>query len=112
MKAAVVAAVDLGAESGRVASVAFDGKAMALDVAHRFTNAPRPVAGILRWDFQRLSAEVLRGLMLVGAANQEVRSVGADAWGLDYGLLDGGGTLIGTPVAIGTSETWCSLPKR
>ena len=97
MKTTVVAAVDLGAESGRVASVAFDGNALTLDVAHRFTNAPRSVAGILRWDFQRLSAEVLRGLMLVGAANQTVRSVGVDAWGLDYGLLDAGGALIQDP---------------
>lgn len=97
MTNAVVAAIDLGAESGRVAAVAFNGESFTLDVAHRFANAPRIVDGVLRWDFGNLSTEVLRGLALVGASNTEVRSVGADTWGLDYGLFDEAGALLQDP---------------
>ena len=40
-----VAAVDLGAESGRVAAVTFNGTRLRLDVTHRFTHTPHPVDG-------------------------------------------------------------------
>ena len=43
-----VAAVDLGAESGRGASVRFDRERLHLDVVNRFPHQPRPVDGVLR----------------------------------------------------------------
>jgi hypothetical protein len=49
-----VGAIDLGAESGRVASVAFDGERLELEIVHRFTHTPRDVAGVLRWDMATL----------------------------------------------------------
>ncbi len=56
-----VAAVDLGAESGRVASVAFDGERLDLQVAHRFTHQPHEVDGIVRWDLDSLWGGVREG---------------------------------------------------
>jgi rhamnulokinase len=97
MKKSVVAAIDLGAESGRVAAVSFDGEKLSLEVAHRFANAPRSVDGVLRWDYRGLSKEILHGLALVGACHAEVGSVGADTWGLDYGLFNDQGTIIDDP---------------
>ncbi len=97
MKKSVVAAIDLGAESGRVASVEFDGEKFAMEVHHRFPNAPRTVDGILRWDYQALSSEILEGLGRVGRAYSEVGSVGADTWGLDFGLFDADGTIVDDP---------------
>jgi rhamnulokinase len=92
-----VAAVDLGAESGRVAVVAFDGERLHLDVAHRFAHAPLTQDGILRWDLDHVWGQVLEGLGFVDAGTEQVRSVGVDSWGVDYGLLDREGRLVDTP---------------
>lgn len=92
-----VGAIDLGAESGRVATVAFDGSRLALDVVHRFEHAPRPVDGILRWDMAGLWSGVRHGLDRLASGDAPIASVGADAWGVDYGLLDASGTLIDDP---------------
>jgi rhamnulokinase len=92
-----VAAVDLGAESGRVATVAFDGERLGLDVAHRFTHVPAVREGILRWDLDGIWREVQAGLRAVDAGSEPVASVGVDAWGVDYGLVDVAGDLVDTP---------------
>ena len=92
-----VAAVDLGAESGRVAAVTFDGTRLRLDVTHRFTHTPHPVDGILRWDLDALWAGIRHGLATLAAGDVPIASVGADAWGVDYGLLDATGGLVDDP---------------
>lgn len=92
-----VAAIDLGAESGRVAKVSFDGERLSLDVAHRFTHAPHQVDGILRWDFERLRTGVLTGLETLADGSDPISSVGTDTWGVDYGLLDPSGALLDEP---------------
>ncbi|MDQ2755089.1 MAG: rhamnulokinase, partial [Actinomycetota bacterium] len=95
--ATTVAAVDLGAESGRVATVAYDGTRLTLDVVHRFTHQPREVGGIVRWDLEQLWGGVRHGLERLSAGDTDIASVGADAWGVDYGLLDADGTLVDDP---------------
>ena len=86
-----VAAVDLGAESGRVATIAFDGERLDLDVAHRFSHVPAQREGLLRWDLRRIWREVHHGLGLLAAGDRPISSVGVDSWGVDYGLLDDDG---------------------
>ncbi|GAA1904322.1 rhamnulokinase [Lapillicoccus jejuensis] len=92
-----VAAVDLGAESGRVASVAFDGERLDLQVAHRFTHQPHEVDGIVRWDLDGLWGGIRQGLARLAGGEHDVASVGVDAWGVDYGLLDADGELVDQP---------------
>ncbi len=92
-----VAAIDLGAESGRVATVSYDGTRMCMDVVHRFTHSPVEIDGILRWDLPTLWAEVLHGLEVLDRGTIPITSVGVDAWGVDYGLVDSGGELVDTP---------------
>lgn len=92
-----VAAVDLGAESGRVAKVSFDGERMRLEVAHRFSHSAHTVDGILRWGFEDLRTGVLTGLAVLAAGDDAISSVGADTWGVDYGLLDALGELVDEP---------------
>lgn len=92
-----VAAIDLGAESGRVASVGFDGTRLHLDVVHRFAHAPHEVGGILRWDLAHLWAEIQTGLAVLDRGSTPIISVGVDAWGVDYGLLASGGGLVDEP---------------
>ncbi|GAA4458886.1 rhamnulokinase [Phytohabitans houttuyneae] len=101
----VVAAVDLGAASGRVmvASVSPDG--VELDEAHRFDNGPVRLLDTLHWDALRIYTEVLTGLRAAVAAHPELASVGIDSWAVDYGLLDRDGALLGNPVHYRDART-------
>ena len=49
-----VLAIDLGAESGRVMAVQFDGRNLNLEELHRFPNIPVKVRGNMNWDILRL----------------------------------------------------------
>ena len=91
-----VAAVDLGAESGRVAAVGYDGARLRLDVVHRFPHTTRIEDGILRWDLPTLWSGVEDGLERLDAGDRRIDAVGVDAWGVDYGLLGDHG-LVDTP---------------
>ena len=88
------AAADLGAQSGRVAVGAFDGARLRVDEVHRFENVPVRSGDTLRWDFERLYGDVLDGLRAAG----RVDSVAVDSWGVDFGLVDADGRLLGNPV--------------
>jgi len=94
---ATFAAVDLGAQSGRVALGRFDGDTLSIDVVHRFANVPVRVRGTLHWDVLRLYADVLDGLR-AASRDASVDSVGVDSWGVDFALLDRAGRLVQNPV--------------
>src|ERR1700722_11939151 len=100
--AVAVAAVDLGAASGRVIVGKLragrgDQGQLTLHPVHRFRNVPVTDGGTLQWDILALYQGLLAGL---AAASRDYRlaSVGIDSWGVDYGLLDAAGALIGRPV--------------
>lgn len=77
---------------------------------HRFSTAPVRVNGTLHTDALHLHAEVLAGLRQAGQ-QFELASVGIDAWGVDYGLLDSSGALAGNPVHYRDSRTDGVLPR-
>ncbi len=92
------AAVDLGASSGRVVVGRVGPGSLSLVECFRFANVPVEVQGTLHWDILALYDGMLDGL---GAAVREAPalvSVGIDSWGVDYGLLDSAGRLLGNPV--------------
>jgi rhamnulokinase len=104
MSARTVAAVDLGAESGRVTAVSFDGSRLHLRVVHRFANTPSVRDGLLRWDIDDLWTQIRSGLGTLAAGDEPVESVGVDTWGVDYGLLDARGALLDDPVSYRDSR--------
>lgn len=89
-----VAAVDLGAASGRVIVGEVGADTVVLRECHRFVNRPVRVAGTLHWDILNLYQEMLDGLAKAGP----VDGIGIDSWAVDYGLLDADGALLGNPV--------------
>ena len=93
----VMAALDLGAQSGRVAVGRFDGERLEVAEAHRFPNEPVEAAGRLRWDIDRLRRDALDGLR-AAARDTELDSVAVDSWAVDFGLLDSAGELVESPV--------------
>src|SRR5512138_125195 len=92
-------AIDLGAESGRGMLGTFDGDRLKLDEVHRFSNQPVRLLDTLYWDFPRLFHEIKTSLAKAGVkAGGRIDAVGVDSWGVDYGLLDARGHLLGNPV--------------
>ncbi|MFC3999016.1 rhamnulokinase family protein [Nocardiopsis sediminis] len=92
---ATVAAVDLGASSGRVVVGRVGSGTLELTEVHRFPNRPLRLPSGLHWDVTGLYRGVLDGLR--AAAAHAPGSVGIDAWAVDYGLLDRSGALLGLP---------------
>jgi rhamnulokinase len=115
---AVMAAVDLGAQSGRVAVGRFDGERLSVSEAHRFANEPVQSAGRLRWDVEGLRRDVFDGLR-AAARDTTIDSVAVDAWAVDFGLLDAAGRLIEDPVhyrdplrAAAVPDVYARVPER
>jgi rhamnulokinase len=92
-----VAAIDLGASSGRVVIGHGTQRGFALREVSRFANRPRPVGGVLRWDARALFAGILDGLRAASEQAGPLDAVAVDGWAVDYGLLDGDGGLIVDP---------------
>jgi rhamnulokinase len=101
---AVVAAVDLGASGGRVIAGRVSGSGVELHEVGRFPNEPVLTGGTLHWDILGLYRSVCSGLS-AAAATFPLASAGIDTWGVDYGLLDATGALIGNPVHYRDSRT-------
>ncbi|MEE2522207.1 rhamnulokinase family protein [Pseudarthrobacter sp. J75] len=106
----VFAAVDIGASSGRVIlgrvkghkkDTDDGGPAVDLQVVHRFPNGVVELDGGLRWDFDSLFAEVLKGLATAAEtaaeAGESIASIGIDTWAVDYGLVNKAGELVAQP---------------
>src|ERR671919_788304 len=90
------AAIDLGAESGRVVLGRLHGERASLEVVHRFPNGPVRLPDGLRWNLLALFREALEGLRRV-AGETRLSGVGVDAWGVDYALLDERCRILGLP---------------
>jgi rhamnulokinase len=87
-------AVDLGASNGRVVV----GDLESFEVMNRFVTRNEDLHGEVFWDIPYIYSEIKKGMK--AAFNQfgdQIVSIGIDAWGVDYGLLDGSGSLISMP---------------
>lgn len=91
-------AIDLGAESGRaILGTLRDGK-LTLDEIHRFPNIPVRLPDGLHWNILQLWAEIKNAIaMAARKCGKESFSIGIDTWGVDFGLLDRCGALVGNP---------------
>ncbi len=108
-------AVDLGAGSGRVFLVGLAPGEVLLDEVRRFHYPPEFRDGHLRWDFRLIMAEIGTGLRSAGerarSLGRNIRSLGIDSWGVDYGLIDGTGRLVEDPVCYRDDRTRDLLPQ-
>lgn len=92
-----VAAVDLGATSGRVMLGRVTDAGVALEQVARFAHEPVRLPDGLHWDLLHLYASALDGLR-AAAASAPLDGIGIDSWAVDYGLLRGD-ALVGLPYA-------------
>ena len=89
---------DYGASNGRAAVASFDGSRFEMEVTHRFENRPVFAGGTLYWDILQLFSELKIGIQSSSKKYSDIISMGVDAWGSDFGLLDNKGKLISNPV--------------
>jgi rhamnulokinase len=93
-----VAAVDVGASSGRVMVGRVTPDEVTLEEVNRFRNGPVRVGATLHWDILSIYRGMIDGLREAGRSAGELNGIGIDTWAVDYGLLDSSGALLGNPV--------------
>ena len=89
---------DFGASSGRAMLGVFDGERIEIEEIHRFSNDPVMLCGRCVWDVPRLVYEMKQALLKLSRTGLRVDAIGIDTWGVDFGMLDKNGHLLGLPV--------------
>jgi rhamnulokinase len=93
---ATVAAVDLGATSGRVILGHVSHNELSIRPVARFPNLPVRTIDGLHWNILELYRNVLAGLGHAVHEEPALSSVAVDSWAVDYALMRGG-RMLGTP---------------
>ncbi|MFC0672690.1 rhamnulokinase [Brachybacterium hainanense] len=108
-----VAAIDLGATSGRVMlGIVHPGAPARLELheARRFPNVLGEREGHLSWDVDALWEHIRAGLVAAGELARQmdlegISSIGIDSWAVDYALVGPDGTRIGEVIAYRDART-------
>lgn len=102
-----IAAIDLGASSGRVmlASYHTGTRRIALKEIHRFTNQLTRAEGHDIWDVEYLEQQMLTGLIQIDQSGIQLDSIGIDTWGVDFVLLNKENERVGLPIAYRDRRT-------
>lgn len=98
-------AADFGGGSGRVIAGYIENGKLQLDEIHRFTNRQIRLGDRLHWDFLSLFEEMKIGFRKAVQKGYRVSGIGIDTWGVDFGLIDKRGNLLGNPVCYRDSRT-------
>jgi len=99
-----VAAVDLGATSGRVILGYVGQNELRLTDVARFANAPVRTLDGLHWSVLELYRDVVEGLAAAVRQEPQLLSIGIDSWAVDYALMREG-RMLGTPYAYRDERT-------
>ena len=57
------------------------------------------VKGSFYWDILGLYSKIKDGLKIYARSKRTLSGIGIDTWGVDFGLIDGQGRLVGNPRA-------------
>src|SRR5215207_1515458 len=112
-------ALDLGAESGRAVLGTLDGGKLALEERHRFANPTGRMRGHLCWNLMAQWEEIKTGIRKAAAGDSRdaqskrptLHGIGIDTWGVDFGLIDDDGDVLGNPVHYRDARTDGMLEK-
>lgn len=98
-------AIDMGASNIRVILGEVTGDSLVHTEICRFTNQVINQEGHERWDMELIFRELLPGITRAAGEAGYIASLGVDSWGVDFVLLDAGGSLLENPVAYRDSRT-------
>jgi len=91
-------AFDFGASNGRGILGRFDGKRLSIQELNRFPNGYVRVGGEYYWDILHLYTSMKDGFAIYAKQYDGVLSgIGIDTWGVDFGLIDTQGRILGNP---------------
>jgi rhamnulokinase len=91
-------AFDFGAESGRAIVGILDGERISVEEINRFKNNHIKVFHNYYWNTFELFEELKKGLKIaVQKGHGDIKSIGIDTWGVDFGILDNEGKLLELP---------------
>jgi len=106
----------MGAGSIRVMLGSLGEEGISLKEMHRIDNEIQVEEGRDTWDMEKIVREIRLGISKAIETSEDApESIGVDAWGVDYVLLDSHGELVETPVAYrdrrteGMREKWRSM---
>ncbi len=99
-----VLSFDFGASSGRAMMATLENGKIEMQEIHRFSNDPVVVNGRMYWDVLRLFFEIKAGITKA-VNNGGFDAIGIDTWGVDFGMLDKNGRLLGNPVHYRDTRT-------
>ncbi|MBQ7822530.1 MAG: rhamnulokinase [Clostridia bacterium] len=112
MKNIKMLAVDLGASSGRTIVGSFNGEKLTLEENHRFPNEPVMLNGNFTWDTVRIFHEIKQALNKCATSDdRDIKTIGIDTWGVDYGLIDKNGRLMSNPMHYRDLRTDKVIPQ-
>ena len=102
-------AIDFGGGSGRVLAGTITEKAgrkcLDMQLVHRFQNRQVRLGDHVYWDFPALFEDMKTGLKKAAGLGLDITGIGIDTWGVDFGLIDSHGDLIGNPVCYRDDRT-------
>ncbi len=101
----VYLAADFGGGSGRVIAGWLEDGKLTMEEIHRFGNRQIRLGDHVYWDFPALFEDMKAGLKKAASKGYEVESIGVDTWGVDFGLIDRDGQLLGNPVCYRDART-------
>lgn len=107
---AAVAAVDLGATSGRVMLGFVSHNELSLRPVARFPNTPVATIDGLHWNILELYRNVVAGLGAAVREEPSLRSIAVDSWAVDYALMRGG-RMLGNPYHYRDERTAAGVEK-
>ena len=102
-------AIDFGGGSGRVIAGTITKEAgkkkLLMQLVHRFQNRQVRLGDHVYWDFPALFEDMKTGLKKAAALGLDIDGIAIDTWGVDFGLIDRDGNLVGNPVCYRDSRT-------
>jgi rhamnulokinase len=97
--------LDCGASNCRLVGLTIENERLTMEEFIRMDNGPEKSGRHLVWPHQRLLSQTIKGLTKVAERQESYQSIGVDAWGVDYVLLDESHQLLDRPVAYRDPRT-------
>lgn len=92
-----VLTVDIGASSGRVMAVTLENEHIEYEELYRFITPLINENDHLYWDIKTLLDEIVKGIKVGLNKYDNIKSIGIDTWGVDYGFINKSKELIANP---------------
>ena len=105
-------AIDLGAQSCRVAFLRWNHGQPEIELIHRFANEPHSTGDELRWDIHAIFEGIKTGLhRCCASAPEGIASIAVDGWAVDYVRLDAAGNPMALPFCYRDARTEAAQKK-